>query len=326
LIERDAAYSVKIPLRNAAEGLALFGPQDAFLHFIEKNTEAAVFSREAEIVIQGSEPEVERISQLFVVLLELIRGGYVLSERDVQYAMELARNLQADQLLDLFKGEITTTYKGKPIKVKTIGQKHYVTSIRKKDIVFGIGPAGTGKTYLAVVSAVAALKEGKVKRIVLTRPAVEAGESLGFLPGDLQEKVDPYLRPLYDALHDVLGLDAVSKAMERGLIEVAPLAYMRGRTLDDSFIILDEAQNTTPEQMKMFLTRLGFGYKMVITGDVTQIDLPRGKSSGLVEAERILKRVEEIGFIYFVEADVVRHSLVQKIITAYNYDKENQQQ
>ncbi len=323
LIERDAASTAKFPLRNAAEGLALFGPQDAFLHLIERNTEADVFSREAEIVVQGSEAEVERLSQLFEVLLALIRGGYSLSERDVQYAIELARNLQADQLLDLFKGEITTTYKGKPIKVKTIGQKHYISTIRKKDIVFGIGPAGTGKTYLAVVMAISALKDGKVKRIVLTRPAVEAGESLGFLPGDLQEKVDPYLRPLYDALNDVLGPDQVAKSLERGLIEVAPLAYMRGRTLDDSFIILDEAQNTTPEQMKMFLTRLGFGSKMVITGDVTQIDLPRGKSSGLVEAERILSRVEEIGFIYFAEADVVRHSLVQKIIQAYNSDKEN---
>ncbi len=321
--ERNVVQSVKIPLRNAAEGLALFGPQDAFLHLIEKQTNAELFSRDAEVVIQGEAREVESLQQLFEVLLELVRGGFALSERDVQYALELARQLKADQLLDLFKGEIATTYKGKPIKVKTIGQKHYISTIRKRDIVFGIGPAGTGKTYLAVVSAVVALKEGKVKRIVLTRPAVEAGESLGFLPGDLQEKVDPYLRPLYDALNDVLGPEAVAKALERGLIEVAPLAYMRGRTLDDSFIILDEAQNTTPEQMKMFLTRLGFGSKMVVTGDVTQIDLPRGKSSGLVEAERILKSIEEIGFIFFAEADVVRHSLVQKIITAYSSDQEH---
>lgn len=321
--ERNVVQSVKIPLRNAAEGLALFGPQDAFLHLIEKQTNAELFSRDAEVVIQGEAREVESLQQLFEVLLQLVRGGFALSERDVQYALELARQLKADQLLDLFKGEIATTYKGKPIKVKTIGQKHYISTIRKRDIVFGIGPAGTGKTYLAVVSAVVALKEGKVKRIVLTRPAVEAGESLGFLPGDLQEKVDPYLRPLYDALNDVLGPEAVAKALERGLIEVAPLAYMRGRTLDDSFIILDEAQNTTPEQMKMFLTRLGFGSKMVVTGDVTQIDLPRGKSSGLVEAERILKSIEEIGFIFFAEADVVRHSLVQKIITAYSSDQEH---
>jgi len=322
LNERIADHTVKIPLRNAAEGLALFGPGDAYLHLIEKETEAQLFSRDAEIAMQGTKAQVESLQQLFEVLLELIRGGYTLSERDVMYAVELAKTMQADQLLDLFKGDIATTYKGKPIKVKTIGQKQYVSTIKKKDIVFGIGPAGTGKTYLAVVLAVVALKEGKVKRIVLTRPAVEAGESLGFLPGDLQEKVDPYLRPLYDALNDMLGPEAVAKSLERGLIEVAPLAYMRGRTLEDSFIILDEAQNTTPEQMKMFLTRLGFGSKMVVTGDVTQIDLPRGKTSGLVEAERILKNIPEIGFIQFGESDVVRHALVQKIIIAYDRVKD----
>lgn len=322
--ERITEYTVKIPLRSTAEGLELFGPHDAHLHIIEKEMKAKLFSRGEELMIQGSREQVEPMQQLFEVLLELIRGGYKPSERDIMYAIELSRTLEADQLLDLFQGEIATTHKGKPIKVKTIGQKHYVSMIRKKDIVFGIGPAGTGKTYLAVVLAVTSLKEGKVKRIVLTRPAVEAGENLGFLPGDLQEKVDPYLRPLYDGLNDVLGPEAVIKYMERGQIEVAPLAYMRGRTLEDSFIILDEAQNTTPEQMKMFLTRLGFGSKMVITGDVTQIDLPRGKKSGLVEAERILKSIEEIGFIYFTESDVVRHSLVQKIIAAYDQAKEQQ--
>ncbi|WP_274651907.1 PhoH family protein [Paenibacillus humicola] len=315
---------VKIPLAGAAEGLALLGPQDKFLRLVREQTAADVASRDAEITISGPEAEVDSIEQLFTVLQQLFRGGYTPSERDVTYALELARTLQADQLLDLFKAEITTTYKGKPIRVKTIGQRHYVQTIKKKDIVFGIGPAGTGKTYLAVVLAVAALKENAVKRIMLTRPAVEAGENLGFLPGDLQEKVDPYLRPLYDALHEVLGPDQTAKAFERGLIEVAPLAYMRGRTLDDSFIILDEAQNTTPEQMKMFLTRLGFGSKMVVTGDVTQIDLPRGKRSGLIEAQRILNNIEEIGFIAFSEHDVVRHSLVQKIINAYNWDAENE--
>ncbi|WP_420319363.1 PhoH family protein [Gorillibacterium massiliense] len=314
--------SVKIPLKNIAEGLALFGPQDRFLQMIEEGTSAKLFSREEEIVIQGDTREVESLKQLFEVLLELIRNHYVLSERDVTYALELSKQMKADQLLELFKGEIATTYRGKPIRIKTIGQKQYVNEIRQKDIVFGIGPAGTGKTYVAVVLAVAALKEAKVKRIVLTRPAVEAGESLGFLPGDLQEKVDPYLRPLYDALNDVLGPEQVAKSLERGLIEIAPLAYMRGRTLDDSFIILDEAQNTTAEQMKMFLTRLGFGSKMVITGDITQIDLPRGKKSGLVEAARILQGIEDIGFITFSEQDVVRHTLVQKIITAYNLDQE----
>lgn len=313
---------VKIPLESGAEGLALFGPQDKYLRLVQEQTQAKITSREAEISISGPAAEVESLEQLYVVLQQLFRGGYTPSERDVMYALELSRTLEADQLLDLFKAEITSTYRGKPIRVKTIGQRHYVKTINKKDIVFGIGPAGTGKTYLAVVLAIAALKAGSVKRIMLTRPAVEAGENLGFLPGDLQEKVDPYLRPLYDALHDVLGPEQTAKAFERGIIEVAPLAYMRGRTLDDSFIILDEAQNTTPEQMKMFLTRLGFGSKMIITGDVTQIDLPRGKKSGLIEAQRILKNIEEIGFIFFSEQDVVRHSLVQKIITAYNIDAE----
>ncbi|MCE5167785.1 PhoH family protein [Paenibacillus profundus] len=316
--------TVKISLQNAAEGLALFGPQDKHLRLILGRTDAHVMSREAEIVITGESIEVERLQQLFNVLLQLIRGNIILSERDILYALDLAQEWKVEELLDLFKGEIAVTYRGKPIRVKTIGQRHYVSTIKKRDIVFGVGPAGTGKTYLAVVLAVSALKEGSVKRIVLTRPAVEAGENLGFLPGDLQEKVDPYLRPLYDALYDVMGLEQVGKALERGLIEIAPLAYMRGRTLDDAFIILDEAQNTTPEQMKMFLTRLGFGSKMVITGDITQIDLPRGKRSGLVEAGQILSDIKEIGFVHFAEQDVVRHSLVQKIITAYQKESENQ--
>lgn len=317
MLDNTSASIVKIKLQTMEEGLALFGPQDKFIRLIEQQIPAKIFSRQAEISIQGQSEHVNMLEQLFEVLLELVRNGYVLTERDILYAVELAKQYKADQLLELYKGEITTTHRGKPIRVKTIGQRQYVSTIKKKDIVFGIGPAGTGKTYLAVVLAVTALKEGQVKRIVLTRPAVEAGESLGFLPGDLQEKVDPYLRPLYDALNDVLGPEQVAKSLERGLIEIAPLAYMRGRTLDDSFIILDEAQNTTPEQMKMFLTRLGFGSKMVITGDVTQIDLPRGKISGLIEANKILKEIEEIGFIYFTEQDVVRHSLVQKIIVAY---------
>ncbi|RAU99245.1 phosphate starvation-inducible protein PhoH [Paenibacillus sp. YN15] len=314
--------TIRIQVKDAQEALALFGPQDKFLHIIEQETNARIFSREAEIAIQGPVKELESLRQLFEVLLALVRNNYAVTERDVSYAVELSKQMMADQLLELFKGEITVTHRGKPIRVKTIGQKKYVNLIKKRDIVFGIGPAGTGKTYLAVVLAVVALKEGAVKRIVLTRPAVEAGENLGFLPGDLQEKVDPYLRPLYDALNDVLGPEQVAKSLERGTIEIAPLAYMRGRTLDDSFIIMDEAQNSTPEQMKMFLTRLGFGSKMVITGDVTQIDLPRGKKSGLMEADRILKQVEEIGFIYFDEQDVVRHSLVQKIIVAYTEDAE----
>lgn len=289
---------------------------------IQQETAAVIHSRDAEITVEGAESDLRSLQQFFDTVLQLIRSGLTVGERDVRYAFELAREMKADQLLALFQGEITTTFRGKPIVPKTLGQRHYITMLRKKDIVFGIGPAGTGKTYLAVVSAVAALKEGRVKRILLTRPAVEAGENLGFLPGDMQEKVDPYLRPLYDALNDVLGPEGVAKALERGMIEIAPLAYMRGRTLDDSFVILDEAQNTTGEQMKMFLTRLGFGSRMVITGDVTQIDLPKGKKSGLNEAQRILKDIPEIGLVYFSEQDVVRHALVQKIIVAYQRDDE----
>jgi phosphate starvation-inducible PhoH-like protein len=312
---------VKIPFTDASEALMLFGPHDAYLKQIEEKTSAKIHTRDGELVISGDKSEVDKLSRLFDVLLQLIRRSITLSERDISYAMQLVEKGEAEQLLDLYEEEVARTQKGKLIRAKTLGQRHYLSAIKRHDIVFGIGPAGTGKTYLAVVMAVNALKNGRVKRIVLTRPAVEAGESLGFLPGDLQEKVDPYLRPLYDALYDMLGNEQVTKMMERGLIEVAPLAYMRGRTLEDSFVILDEAQNTTPEQMKMFLTRLGFGSKMVVTGDVTQIDLPKGKKSGLREAERILEAVKEVAFIRFQEADVVRHSLVQKIIEAYAKDE-----
>ncbi|KPC74738.1 phosphate starvation protein PhoH [Thermoactinomyces vulgaris] len=316
--------TVKIRVRDTAEALSLFGPQDAHLKQIEANTNAKIHSRGEEIVIQGPKEETDVLEPLFNVLLKLIRKGMTLTDRDVIYAHRLAKQGMVDDLLDLFQEEVGVTQKGKAVRVKSIGQRHYVSAIKKSDIVFGVGPAGTGKTFLAVVMAVSALKSHMVKKIVLTRPAVEAGENLGFLPGDLQEKVDPYLRPLYDSLYTMLGTEQVSKMMERGLIEVAPLAYMRGRTLEDSFVILDEAQNTTPEQMKMFLTRLGFGSKMVVTGDVTQVDLPRGKQSGLKEAERILARVPEIKFIHLGQEDVVRHTLVQKIIDAYELD-ENQE-
>ncbi|MGA8943109.1 MAG: PhoH family protein [Thermoactinomyces sp.] len=311
---------MKIHLRNAVEALSLFGPHDAFLKQIEANTNAQIISRGEEIIIKGSPRELEILDDLFKVLLALIRQGIQVNERDIIYAHRLAEKGLANELLDLYQEEIGVTQKGKPIRVKTLGQRHYVSAIKKSDIVFGVGPAGTGKTFLAVVMAVSALKVHQVKRIVLTRPAVEAGENLGFLPGDLQEKVDPYLRPLYDSLYTMLSTEQISKMMERGLIEVAPLAYMRGRTLEDSFVILDEAQNTTPEQMKMFLTRLGFGSKMVVTGDVTQVDLPKGKKSGLKEAERILKSIPDIRFVYLGQADVVRHTLVQKIIDAYERD------
>lgn len=317
--------STKVQLKDTTTAIALFGPQDSFLKLIEQSFQSKITARSEEIAIHGPEDEVPMVKTLLNVLVTLIERGIQLSERDISYAIDLAKRGMIDELLELFDEQIAMTAKGKPIRVKTLGQRHYITAIKKNDIVFGIGPAGTGKTYLAVVMAVVALKNGLVKKVVLTRPAVEAGENLGFLPGDLQEKVDPYLRPLYDALHDVLGLEAVGRMMERGTIEVAPLAYMRGRTLEDSFVILDEAQNTTPEQMKMFLTRLGFGSKMVITGDVTQIDLPRGKRSGLREAERILNKVEGISFMYMSEADVVRHPLVHKVIKAYAiYEEEKQ--
>lgn len=308
---------VRIPFADASEALLLFGPHDAYLTLIEEKSSAKIMTREGELVISGDKPEVDKLAELVGILLQLIRRGIALSERDISYAMMLTNQGDAAQLLDVYDEEVARTQRGKLIRAKTLGQRHYLSAIKKKDIVFGIGLAGTGKTYLAVVTAVNALKNARVKRIVLTRPAVEAGESLGFLPGDLQEKVDPYLRPLYDALYDMLGNEQVAKMMERGLIEVAPLAYMRGRTLEDSFVILDEAQNTTPEQMKMFLTRLGFGSKMVITGDVTQVDLPKGKKSGLREAQRILSPIADVAFIHFQEGDVVRHSLVQKIIQAY---------
>jgi phosphate starvation-inducible PhoH-like protein len=314
----------KIPFADASEALMLFGPHDAYLRLIEQQSSAKIVTRSGEIVITGEKDEVGKLETLFRILLQLIRQGIALSERDITYAMHLVEQGEGEQLLNLFDQEVGRTIKGKVIRAKTLGQRHYLSAMKRNDIVFGIGPAGTGKTYLAVVMAVNALKAGRVKRIVLTRPAVEAGESLGFLPGDLQEKVDPYLRPLYDALYDMLGNEQVAKMMERGLIEVAPLAYMRGRTLEDCFIILDEAQNTTAEQMKMFLTRLGFGSKMVITGDITQIDLPKGKKSGLREAERILQNVPEVVFVRFQEGDVVRHSLVQKIIEAYARDEEEQ--
>jgi phosphate starvation-inducible PhoH-like protein len=313
---------VHIDFQTSDEAIKLFGPHDAFLKVIEADTEVKIVSRGGEILVTGPSEQVDRTQELFRVLLTLIRQGLELNERDVVYAKRLSETDKADELLELYQEEVGITQKGQKIRVKTLGQRHYVTAIQKKDIVFGIGPAGTGKTFLAVVMAVMALKSNRVKRIVLTRPAVEAGENLGFLPGDLQEKVDPYLRPLYDSLYLMLGMEQVTKMMERGLIEVAPLAYMRGRTLEDAFVILDEAQNTTPEQMKMFLTRLGFGSKMVITGDVTQVDLPRGKNSGLRVAERILESIPDIRFVYLKQADVVRHTLVQQIIEAYAEEDE----
>ncbi|MCG0238721.1 MAG: PhoH family protein [Firmicutes bacterium] len=299
------------------EALALFGRHDLHLKIIEDNFPVKLVPRGNELIIRGNEAAVAQVQRLLEELLAVQRAGNLLTEREVRYAVRMAREGRDVHLTDVFSDVIVVTHRGKPIRPKTLGQKRYYEAIRKHGITFGIGPAGTGKTYIAMAMAVAAFKNKEVDRIILTRPAVEAGEKLGFLPGALEEKVNPYLRPLYDALFDVLGADSFERLRDKGYIEVAPLAYMRGRTLDDSFIILDEAQNTTPEQMKMFLTRLGFGSKAVITGDITQIDLPPGTPSGLVEVRHVLAGVPGIAFVYLTEQDVVRHELVQRIIQAY---------
>jgi len=309
-------------VENPNEAIALFGNQDIHLKRIEEELNVSIVTRGEGVYVSGNAEHVQLVDELLKSLLLIIRKGINISERDVLYAISMAKEKKLDLLENLYIQEIAKTAKGKSIRVKTLGQRHYISAIQNKDLVFGIGPAGTGKTYLAVVMAVNALKLGSVKRIILTRPAVEAGESLGFLPGDLKEKVDPYLRPLYDALHDVLGMEHTQRLIERGTIEIAPLAYMRGRTLDDAFVILDEAQNTTPAQMKMFLTRLGFGSKMVITGDITQVDLPKGVKSGLSVAKDILTNVSGLAFVHLEQSDVVRHPLVAKIITAYENSKE----
>ncbi len=296
----------------------LFGSFDSNMKLIEKEYGVALVFRDAELKIAGEDPAgVDKAARAVRSLITLIGGGETLSEQNVRYCMRMVDEDSEDKVAKLAGDCICVTSKGKPIKPKTVGQRTYCDNIKNHTITIGVGPAGTGKTYLAVAMAVTAFRAQQVNRIILPRPAVEAGEKLGFLPGDLQQKVDPYLRPLYDALFDMLGTEAYQRYVERGNIEVAPLAYMRGRTLDDSFIILDEAQNTTGEQMKMFLTRLGFNSKMVITGDVTQIDLPEGKRSGLKEAVRVLRGVEDIALFRFTEKDVVRHKLVQDIIRAY---------
>jgi len=314
---QEVQQTIDLHLENHEDALNLFGTNDRHIKQIEESIPVKILTRGGQIKIIGQEDDVKSVYLLIDAVLKVIKKGINLTERDIIYGLELARLGKIEQFETLFEDEITKNQNGKPIRVKTLGQREYVNAIKTTDLVFGIGPAGTGKTYLAVVMAAKALRNGEVKRLILTRPAVEAGESLGFLPGDLKEKVDPYLRPLYDALHDVIGQEQTVRLMERGTIEVAPLAYMRGRTLDDAFVILDEAQNTTPEQMKMFLTRLGFGSKMVITGDITQIDLPKGVSSGLTNAEEKLKGVKGINFTYLKGSDVVRHPLVQKVIEAY---------
>lgn len=306
-----------IEIEKSEQALSLFGNYDANIKLIEKEYGVQVICRGNEVKIVGEESGVKAASRAVNSLLTLIDSGESLNTQNIRYTMDLVGENKESALKKLAGDCVCITAGGKPVKPKTVGQKDYTDAIENHTIVLGVGPAGTGKTYLAVAMAVKAFREKQVNRIILTRPAVEAGEKLGFLPGDLQQKVDPYLRPLYDALFEMLGAEQFQKYQERGNIEVAPLAYMRGRTLDDSFIILDEAQNTTPEQMKMFLTRLGFGSKIVVTGDITQVDLPAGKTSGLIQAMKILKNVEDISINRFTEKDVVRHKLVQDIIKAY---------
>ncbi len=315
-------YEQIINVDRMEQAVSLFGSFDENIKMIENEFSVAVVSRGSELKVTGEAENVSRASKAINGLLTLINKGETLSEQNIRYVISLVVEGNEDKLESMSSDCICISAKGKPIKPKTLGQKRYTQAIRDNTIVFGVGPAGTGKTYLAVAMAVTAFRQKQINRIILTRPAVEAGEKLGFLPGDLQQKVDPYLRPLYDALFDMLGAESFQKYQERGAIEVAPLAYMRGRTLDDSFIILDEAQNTTREQMKMFLTRLGFNSKMVITGDVTQVDLPDGKKSGLVEVIKILKNIDDIDTVRFSEKDVVRHRLVQDIVKAYERNEQ----
>lgn len=294
------------------------GQFDAYLKKIERTLRVTIVARDGALKLIGPEQMIRKAKSVFNNLVELSKRGNTITEQNVDYALSLSFTESDDQILEIDKDIICRTINGKPVKPKTLGQKQYVDTIRKKMIVFGIGPAGTGKTYLAMAMAIQAFKNGEVNRIILTRPAIEAGEKLGFLPGDLQSKIDPYLRPLYDALYQIMGAESFLHNSEKGLIEVAPLAYMRGRTLDNAYIILDEAQNTTPAQMKMFLTRIGFGSKVIVTGDQTQKDLPSGAASGLDTAIRILRKVDDIGFCNLTSKDVVRHPLVQQIVQAYD--------
>lgn len=302
------------------------GQFDAYLKKIERTLHVTMIARDGALKIIGPEHAIRQAKSVFNNLIELSKRGNTITEQNVDYAISLSFTENDDKILEIDKDIICRTVTGKPVKPKTLGQKQYVDAIRKKMIVFGIGPAGTGKTYLAMAMAIQAFKNGEVGRIILTRPAIEAGERLGFLPGDLQSKIAPYLRPLYDALYQIMGAESYLHNSEKGLIEVAPLAYMRGRTLDNAFIILDEAQNTTPAQMKMFLTRIGFGSKVIVTGDQSQKDLPAGAASGLDTAIRVLKKLDDISFCYLTSSDVVRHPLVQKIVEAYeDYEKKSAQ-
>jgi phosphate starvation-inducible PhoH-like protein len=308
---------MKLHFDDVDEAKALFGPHNDHLKAIEGKLEVKIHTKGGGVVIEGDEFDIELADRLLRELYRLLKRGYPIYVSDIDFALRILSSDRSINLEDIFLDTVYISSQKKVVTPKSVVQKEYIDAMRTHDMVIGIGPAGTGKTYLAMAMALSFLTKKEVQRIVLTRPAVEAGEKLGFLPGDLYEKVNPYLRPLYDALHDMLDFDHASKLMERGIIEVAPLAFMRGRTLNDSFVILDEAQNTKPEQMKMFLTRMGFGSKVVITGDITQVDLPEGKQSGLIQIQNILKKVQGIKFVYFSEKDVIRHSLVQDIIKAY---------
>lgn len=312
-------YSIEITLQHPDDMMSLFGSNERHLKLIEENLDVIIHARTERVQVLGDSEEAVETARLTIeALLVLVNRGMTVNTSDVVIALSMAQNGSIDKFVALYEEEIIKDSYGKPIRVKTLGQKIYVDSVKNHDVVFGIGPAGTGKTFLAVTLAVTALKRGQVKRIILTRPAVEAGESLGFLPGDLKEKVDPYLRPVYDALYQILGKEQTSRLMEREIIEIAPLAYMRGRTLDDAFVILDEAQNTTIMQMKMFLTRLGFNSKMIVNGDVSQIDLPKNVKSGLIDAVEKLRNIKKIDFIHLSAKDVVRHPVVAEIINAYS--------
>lgn len=312
-------YSIEITLQHPDDMMSLFGSNERHLKLIEENLDVIIHARTERVQVLGDSEEAVETARLTIeALLVLVNRGMTVNTSEVVTALSMAQNGSIDKFVALYEEEIIKDSYGKPIRVKTLGQKIYVDSVKNHDVVFGIGPAGTGKTFLAVTLAVTALKRGQVKRIILTRPAVEAGESLGFLPGDLKEKVDPYLRPVYDALYQILGKEQTSRLMEREIIEIAPLAYMRGRTLDDAFVILDEAQNTTIMQMKMFLTRLGFNSKMIVNGDVSQIDLPKNVKSGLIDAVEKLRNIKKIDFIHLSAKDVVRHPVVAEIINAYS--------
>jgi phosphate starvation-inducible protein PhoH and related proteins len=306
---------IEMPAEHAKN---VFGQFDFFVKKIERTLNITIVARDGELKILGAQAATLKAKNIFNQLIELSKRGNIINEQNVDYAISLSFEEKEAAIVEIDKDLICHTINGKPIKPKTLGQKRYIDLIRTNMIVFGVGPAGTGKTYLAMAMAISAFKNNEVSRIILTRPAIEAGEKLGFLPGDLQSKVDPYLRPLYDALYQIMGPESFARNMEKGLIEVAPLAYMRGRTLDNAYIILDEAQNTTPAQMKMFLTRIGFGSKVIVTGDVTQKDLPAGAKSGLEVATKVLKKVDGIGFCNLTSEDVVRHPLVQKIVKAYD--------